>query len=102
MQAYLLRFNAQFAVQPAQADPVYRRLPETVCLERIVCFKYVRTVALDNTVNFGEHRLQLLPEKPRRSYARAEVEVHERLDGSLTEVWRSIMLAGVSSQRLLR
>jgi hypothetical protein len=49
----------------------------------IVCFKYVRTVALDNTVNFGEHRLQLLPDQQRRSYARAEVEVHERLDGSL-------------------
>lgn len=75
--------SAQFAVEPAQAELVYRPLPETRCLDTIVCFKYVRTVALDNSVNFGEHRLQLLPEKPRRSYARAEVEVHERLDGSL-------------------
>ena len=83
LQAYLPRFNAQFAVEPAQAEPAYRPLPETVCLEMIVCFKYVRTVALDNTVNFGEHRLQLLPDQQRRSYARAEVEVYERLDGSL-------------------
>lgn len=83
LQAYLPRFNAQFAVEPAQAEPAYCPLPEPLCLDTILCFKYVRTVALDNTIHFGEHRLQLLPEKPRRSYARAEVEVHERLDGSL-------------------
>ena len=39
-------------------------------------------------MNFGEHRLQLLPDQQRRSYARAEVEVHERLDGSLAVVLR--------------
>jgi transposase len=83
LQAYLPRFNAQFAVQPAQADLAYRPLPETACLDTLVCFKYVRTVALDNTVHFGEHRLQLLPDQQRRSYARAEVQVHERLDGKL-------------------
>ena len=75
--------SAQFAVEPAQTGLAYRPLPETLCLDTIVCFKYVRTVALENTVNFGEHRLQLLLEKPRRSYVRAKVEVHERLDGRL-------------------
>lgn len=83
LQAYLPRFNAQFAVEPAQGEPAYRPLPEALCLDMVFCFKYVRTVARDNTVTLGEHRLQLLPEKPRRSYARAQVEVHERLDGSL-------------------
>lgn len=34
-------------------------------------------------VRFGEYRLQLLPTNGRASYARARVEVHERLDGSL-------------------
>src|SRR5713226_3299141 len=38
---------------------------------------------LPNTVQLGEHRRPLLPDKERRSYARAHVEVHERLDGSL-------------------
>jgi len=38
---------------------------------------------LPNTVQLGEHRRPLLPDKERRSYARAQVEVHERLDGSL-------------------
>jgi hypothetical protein len=57
LQAYLPRFNAQFAVEPAQAEPAYQPLQEGGCLDTIICFKYERKVALDNTVNFGEHRL---------------------------------------------
>ncbi|HEY6410433.1 MAG TPA: ISNCY family transposase [Ktedonobacteraceae bacterium] len=83
LQAYLPRFNAQFAVEPAQGEPAYRPLPEALNLDTIFCFKYARTVALDNTVTLGEHCLQLLPDQQRRSYARAQFEVHERLDGSL-------------------
>jgi hypothetical protein len=83
VQAYLPRFNAQFAVPPAQVGTAYRPFPEGLAAEEVFCFKYGRTVALDNTVQLGEHRLQLLPGKQRRSYARAHVEVHERLDGSL-------------------
>jgi hypothetical protein len=83
LAAYLPRFNAQFAVPPAQVGTAYRPFPAGLKVEEVLCFKYVRTVALDNTVQLGEHRLQLLPDKERRSYARAHVEVHERLDGSL-------------------
>ncbi len=83
LAAYLPRFNAQFAVPPAQVGTAYRPFQAGVKVEEVFCFKYVRTVALDNTVQLGEHRLQLLPDKERRSYARAHVEVHERLDGSL-------------------
>ena len=57
LQAYVPRFNAQFAVEPTQTDLAYRPLPETMCLDTIVCFKYVCTVALDNTVHFRQHRL---------------------------------------------
>jgi hypothetical protein len=49
----------------------------------VFCFKYERVVGADNTVKFGEHRLQLLASRERASYAKARVEVHERLDGSL-------------------
>ncbi len=47
------------------------------------CFKYTRVVAADNTIRFGGQVLQLLPDAQRASYAKAEVEVHERLDGSV-------------------
>lgn len=83
VQTYLPRFNAQFAVEASEPGLAYRPLSEGLDLDTLCCFKYVRTVALDNTVQLGEHRLQVLPDKERRSYARAHVEVHERLDGSL-------------------
>ena len=49
-----------------------------------MCFKYERVVAADHTVQFGPQRIQLLPGKERRSYARATVEVREHFDGSLS------------------
>ncbi len=109
--AYLPRFNARFAVAAASPETAYRPvadvLPVGTMLDQLCCFKYERVVALDNTVRFGEHRLQLSPApgapgaraasattgvrggasspaRPvRRSYVKARVAVHERLDGSL-------------------
>ena len=72
--AYLPRFNAQFAVPAAPPGSAYRPLPEPSQAEAIFCFKYLRTVGADHVVSFAGQR---------RSYAHAEVEVHERLDGSL-------------------
>jgi hypothetical protein len=83
---FLLDFNRRFAVPPAQEGVAYRPPPPDLVLDRVFCFKYVRTVGADNAVQFGAHRLQVLPDATRRSYARARVEVHERLDGSLAVV----------------
>jgi len=90
---FLPRFNARFAVPPAQAGSVYRPLELGVCLEEILCFKYQRTVAKDNTVKLGEHTLQLMPGPERASYARARVEVQERLEGSLVVVFQGKVIA---------
>jgi hypothetical protein len=84
---YLPRFNAQFAVPAAQAGSAYRPWPAPLKPEEVFCFKYLRTVGLDNVVTFAKHRLQIEPDPQRHSYARAEVEVHERLDGSLAVYW---------------
>lgn len=81
--AYLPRFNERFRVPATEAGSAYRPLATGGRPETIFCFKYRRTVAPDNTVRFGEQRLQLLPGRARRSWVRAQVEVHERLDGSL-------------------
>ena len=48
---------------------------------------------MDNTVRLDEHRLQVLPGLRRRSYARARVEVHERLDGSLVVYHQGTQIA---------
>ena len=91
--AYLPRFNQRFAVAAAEPALAYRDLEAECDLARICCFKYVRTVAADNTVRLGEHRLQLLPGRMRVSWAKCTVEVHERLDGSLAVYYQEACIA---------
>lgn len=83
LAGYLPKFDKRFAVEPAQSGTAYRPLPSDVRPKEVFCFKYVRVVGADNTVKFGEHRLQILASRERASYAKARIEVHERLDGSL-------------------
>ena len=64
LREYLPRFNTRFGVPPAQEGSAYRPLALAQewdgDVRTIFCFKYTRTVASDNTVRLGEHRLQLL------------------------------------------
>ncbi|MEK7777730.1 MAG: integrase, partial [Chloroflexota bacterium] len=80
---YLPRFNTRFGVPAANSGSAYRPTPTKLDLASVLCFQYQRTVAKDNTVRLGEHTLQLLPGPERTSYARARVQIQERLDGSL-------------------
>jgi len=90
---WLPQFNVRFAVLPAQTGSAYRSPPPDFDLEQVFCFKYVRIAAADNTVRLGKHRLQLLPGASRRSYARARVELQERLDGSVAVYYHGCCLA---------
>lgn len=80
---FLPRFNAHFARPPADTESAYRPVPAGLDLARIFCFKYLRTVANDNTVTLEDCWIEIPAGSDRLSYARARVEVHERLDGSL-------------------
>ena len=81
---FLPAFNAQFVVPPAVAASAYRPVPRRVDLDRLCAFHYARQVALDNTVRVEDVVLQLGPGPHRRSYARAQADVVQCLDGS----WR--------------
>ncbi|MDP9383596.1 MAG: hypothetical protein M3Q29_26330, partial [Chloroflexota bacterium] len=83
LHKYLPLHNERFSVTADVQADVYRPLEAGTDPDRVFCFKYERVVGSDNTVRLGEHRLQLLVGRYRRSYAKAKVEVHERLDGSL-------------------
>jgi len=76
-------YNDRFMVPAAEEGACYRAMESGIDLDTLFCFKYQRTVGMDNIVRFGGDRLQLLPGPRRRSWARANVEVQERLDGSL-------------------
>jgi hypothetical protein len=91
--AFLPGFNKHFGVPAAQPGSAYRPASAELDLAGIVCFKYQRTVANDNTVRFDGHTLQLLPGVDRSSYVRARVEVQERLDGSLVVCYQGRVIA---------
>ena len=93
LASYLPRHNARFRVPAAQPGSAYRPLAASGRPEEVFCFKYRRVVAADNTVRLGEHRLQLRPTRQRASWARATVEVQERLDGSLAVYYQGACLA---------
>jgi transposase len=82
LKGFLNRYNARFAVPPAQAGLAYRNI-EGLDIDTIFCLKHKRVVGADNVVRFNGHRLQVLPSMERLSYARCSVEVHQQLDGCL-------------------
>ena len=99
LSEFLPRFNSQFGVVAAQPGAAYRHLPSGTCLDSVLCFKYIRTVANDNTVQFSGTTVQIKPDQYRPSYARADVEVQERLDGSIVVAYRGRTLAAQQAPR---
>jgi transposase len=99
---FLPRFNQRFAVPAKEGGLAYRKPPEGFNPDEVFCFKYQRTVGLDNVVRFGEHRIQIIPTNGRLSYAKAKVEVQERMDGSLAGILTrgNASLPGQHHQRL--
>ena len=87
------RYNQRFAIPAVEAGIAYRQPEEGFIPDEVFCFKYYRMVGADNVVRFGRNRLQILPTNGRLSYARARVEVHERLDGSLAVYYQGCCLA---------
>ncbi|HEX6506116.1 MAG TPA: ISNCY family transposase [Chloroflexota bacterium] len=93
LATFLPRYNTQFGIPARELGRAYRPL-ETGCdLEQICCFVYYCTVAADNTVRLGEHRIQIQPGPGRMSYAKTRVEVQERLDGALAVYYQGQCLA---------
>lgn len=87
LASFLERFNRQFVVAAIEAGSAYRNT-EGMDLSDCFCFKHRRTVAADNVVRYGRHRLQVLPHE-RRSYAGAKVEVREDLDGVVSVYYQA-------------
>ena len=92
LEAFLPRFNKSFGVPAIQPELAYRPVATEIDVDGILCFKEKRKVAKDNTVRYNSHTLQLFPNKERTSFARAHVEVQERLDGQLRVSYKGIIL----------
>ena len=83
LEGFLPRFNNRFKVPAREQEVAYRAVGDGMRLDRVLCFKYRRRVARDNTVRYRWRTLQLLPGTDRPTYAGAAVDVLEGLDDSL-------------------
>ncbi len=50
LEGFLPRFNSRFKVPPQKSEVAYLAVDGGMCLDRVLCFKYRRRVARDNTV----------------------------------------------------
>lgn len=89
---FLPRFNQRFGVPAAQPGRAYRPLDPELNLEGVLCFKERRRVGRDNTVQYRQRTLQLFPDADKMSYAGAQVEIQERLDGSILACYQGKIL----------
>jgi hypothetical protein len=92
LETFIPRFNKRFGVPATRPESAYRPVDPGLDIEGVFCFKERRRVARDNTVQYYEHTLQLFPDADRPSYARARVEVQERLDGQIVVYYKGKVL----------
>jgi len=81
-ELYLPVHNARFARPAALSESAFVAAdPEQ--LREILCVQEERVVARDNTVAYGNRRLQLAQSRARAHYVKARVKVHEYPDSTL-------------------
>jgi hypothetical protein len=91
---FMSRFNRRFAVPAQRVERAYAIVPKGLDLKRVVSFGYRTTVRNDNTVRLGGLIIDIPPGPSRRSYAKAQVEVRQLLDGSWRVYDRDRIIAG--------
>ncbi len=93
LPALIARHNTRFRQPAAQPGSAYRRFPAGRRPNDVFCFRYWRTVSMDNVVRLEGRVIPIPPGPQRRSYARARVEVREHLDGSASVHYQGICIA---------
>jgi len=98
LPAFLKRHNARFRQLPAQPESAYRRFPAGKRPDDVFCFRYWRTVSMDNVVTLEGRLIHIPPGAKRRSYARCRVEVREHLNGSASVHYQGACIARQAPQ----
>lgn len=92
-ETFLAELNRQFNVEPKRKADVHRRLPRGVRLEQVLSFQETRVVQNDWTVTWRHRRFQLTEGNQKLALVRQRVLVCERLDGTISLVYRGRELA---------
>jgi hypothetical protein len=100
LKTYIRIFNRHFAIDPQESEKAWRKVPPGLDLDRIISFRYRSVVGNDNTVRIGGLMIDLPPGPKRRSYAKAQVEVRQLLDGSWRVYYQNQLLTQYPSTEL--
>ena len=97
---FLKDFNRRFAISPRESQKAWREVPKALDLDRIISFRYRSVVGNDNGVRIGGLILDLPPGPNRRSYAKAQVEVRQLLNGAWRVYYQDQLIAKHPSTEL--
>ena len=99
LEKFLPQYNRRFSKPAVKASPAWRKV-QTKRLEQSLCFKYQRTVAKDNTVQFAGALFQIPKPSPSRSYANKKVQVHVLLDETVELFYHGEKIARFDSKTM--
>jgi len=82
LRHFLPDYRRRFARAPRETEKAWRPAPEH--LDRICCFHHERSVSNDNVVQWDGRRFQIPPQPQRFSFAGAQVQLVESLEGKVS------------------
>jgi len=80
---FIPKYCRWFGKEPREPEPLWRPVPAGLELKTVLCAKYTRTVANDNTVSFQGTTYQLYPPNSCYHLVRAKLEVQQWFNGSV-------------------
>jgi transposase-like protein len=86
---FLPDLNRRFTVAAKESADLHRRIPAGVILKDVLCFEEPRVVQNDWTVRWRNRHFQIDRQHQGLHLARRSITVRERLDGSLSLLYRS-------------
>jgi hypothetical protein len=87
------KLNRRFGKPARDQQPAWRPVPTGIELEKVCAFRYQAVVGNDNAVRLSGNVIDIPPGPGRRSYAKAQVEVRQFLDGSWRVYLREQLIA---------
>lgn len=101
LNRFLPDYNRRFSKPPKSILLAWKPLPHSLNLKQILCCKYKRTVANDNTLSFNGTILQIPKMAHCLSFARKKVDLLVLLDGSIEVYYQNNRIAQFKNIKLV-
>ena len=82
-RVFIPKYAKRFGVEPRNPSQAFRPIPEGLDLRTVLCAKYTREVANDNTISYHGQIYQLTPNTRSVCIAGSQVSIQEWFDGSI-------------------